>query len=469
MKNNNLKKSVIRIAFSNIITILSGILVGFIIPKIMGPNNYGIYKIYSLYLTYIGLFNIGFVEGIYIKYGGIDYKNLNKEKFRMYTKFLFYIQVIFTVLLFFISFIFFKNTYTIIFMLLALSIITKIMTSYFQFVSQLSSRFNELAFRNVINALLTIISVIVLFVLWKLNIYETLYYYVYIFVLIFIQFVLTFWYVLTYKDIVFGKSVSIKENYKEIIELIKLGLPLLIANIVGTLILSMDRQFVSVLFDNSTYGIYSFAYNIIGLITTAISAISTVLYPSLKKKDKSKIIDSYYKLSMYIMIILFGLMSGYYLLIPFINWFLIDYAYSVSILRIIFPILIFQSLVTIVIHNFFKAFEKTKLIFYQSIFILVISFLLNLFSYLLFKSVESISIASIITVFIWYMISEYSLLKIEKNKNIKNNAYLVLMLLNYSINLFDIFYLEMIRYLLFYFIVTILFYFNDINIKKHKN
>ena len=354
-------------------------------------------------------------------------------------------------------------------MLLALSIITKIMTSYFQFVSQLSSRFNELAFRNVINALLTIISVIVLFVLWKLNIYETLYYYVYIFVLIFIQFVLTFWYVLTYKDIVFGKSVSIKENYKEIIELIKLGLPLLIANIVGTLILSMDRQFVSVLFDNSTYGIYSFAYNIIGLITTAISAISTVLYPSLKKKDKSKIIDSYYKLSMYIMIILFGLMSGYYLLIPFINWFLIDYAYSVSILRIIFPILIFQSLVTIVIHNFFKAFEKTKLIFYQSIFILVISFLLNLFSYLLFKSVESISIASIITVFIWYMISEYSLLKIEKNKNIKNNAYLVLMLLNYSINLFDIFYLEMIRYLLFYFIVTILFYFNDINIKKHKN
>lgn len=466
MKNNNLKKSVIRIAFSNIITILSGILVGFIIPKIMGPNNYGIYKIYSLYLTYIGLFNIGFVEGIYIKYGGIDYKDLNKEKFRMYTKFLFFIQIVFTILLFFISFLFFKNTYTIIFMLLALSIITKIMTSYFQFVSQLSSRFNELAFRNIINALLTIMSVVVLFALWKLNVYETLYYYIYIFVLIFIQFILAFWYVLTYKDIVFGKSASIKENYKELIELIKLGLPLLIANIVGTLILSMDRQFVSVLFDNSTYGIYSFAYNIIGLITTAISAISTVLYPSLKKKEKSKILDSYYKLSKYIMIILFGSMSGYYLLIPFINWFLVEYAYSISILRIIFPILIFQSLVTIVIHNYFKAFEKTKLIFYQSIFILIVSFLLNLFSYLIFKTVESISIASIITVFIWYMISEYSLLKTEKNKNIKNNIYLVLMLLNYSINLFDVFYLELIRYLLFYFFITFLFYFNDINLKK---
>lgn len=466
MKNNNLKKSVIRIAFSNIITILSGILVGFIIPKIMGPNNYGIYKIYSLYLTYIGLFNIGFVEGIYIKYGGIDYKDLNKEKFRMYTKFLFFIQIVFTILLFFISFLFFKNTYTIIFMLLALSIITKIMTSYFQFVSQLSSRFNELAFRNIINALLTIMSVVVLFALWKLNVYETLYYYIYIFVLIFIQFILAFWYVLTYKDIVFGKSASIKENYKELIELIKLGLPLLVANIVGTLILSMDRQFVSVLFDNSTYGIYSFAYNIIGLITTAISAISTVLYPSLKKKEKSKILDSYYKLSKYIMIILFGSMSGYYLLIPFINWFLVEYAYSISILRIIFPILIFQSLVTIVIHNYFKAFEKTKLIFYQSIFILIVSFLLNLFSYLIFKTVESISIASIITVFIWYMISEYSLLKTEKNKNIKNNIYLVLMLLNYSINLFDVFYLELIRYLLFYFFITFLFYFNDINLKK---
>lgn len=454
--NNEFRKNVIKVALSNIVTILSGILVGFFIPKLMGPTNYGLYKIYSLYLTYIGLFNIGFVEGIYIKYGGVDYGKLDKKEFRMFTRFLFYVEVVFTIIVFGISFFLVSRTYSIIFCLLGLSIIGKIMTGYFQFVSQLSSRFKELAFRNIINAILTILNVLFLFTLYKLRVYNLLDFRVYIVLTILIQLLLFSWYCYTYKDIIFGESYLIKDNKKSILNLIKIGSPLLIANLIGTLVLSMDRQFISILFDNSTYGVYAFAYNILTLIITAISALSTVLYPSLKRKERDNIICSYYMFSKVTLVVVFLLLSSYYLMIPIINYFLSDYSGAIAILKVIYPIIVFQSLVTIVIHNYFKALEKTNLIFIQSVITLFFSIVLNFIFYKIFGTAISISYASVIIVIIWYLVSEISLLK--GLKNIHSHVYIIIMLICFLYEPSNIWYINFIIYVILYLILTMLFF-----------
>lgn len=61
------------------------------------------------------------------------------------------------------------------------------------------------------------------------------------------------------------------------------GFVLLLADMVANLILTLDRQFVSALFDINTYSIYSFAYSMLRIVILAISAIATVLYPTLKR------------------------------------------------------------------------------------------------------------------------------------------------------------------------------------------
>ena len=80
-------KSILKVASSNLIYLLSSILVGFLLPKIIGVTNYGYYKTFTLYATYIGLFQIGIVDGIYLKYGGKTYDELDKSTFNFYSKF----------------------------------------------------------------------------------------------------------------------------------------------------------------------------------------------------------------------------------------------------------------------------------------------------------------------------------------------------------------------------------------------
>lgn len=80
-----------------------------------------------------------------------------------------------------------------------------------------------------------------------------------------------------------------RDTLPEIVHLIQIGFPLLFANLCSTLILTLDRQFVNVLFDNATYAVYAFAYNMLSLVTVATSAISTVLYPTLKRVDLESI------------------------------------------------------------------------------------------------------------------------------------------------------------------------------------
>ena len=77
---NNFIKSVFTVIFSNIFILLSGVLVGFVLPKIMGVDEYGYYKLFMLYATYIVLLYFGLADGMLVKYGGQDDTQIDKFK-----------------------------------------------------------------------------------------------------------------------------------------------------------------------------------------------------------------------------------------------------------------------------------------------------------------------------------------------------------------------------------------------------
>ena len=79
-------KNVIYVMFSNVITLLSSVFIGLIIPKLMGVDDYGYYKMFILYGTYTALLHFGFNDGMLIRYGGKDFKAINKKEFRMNTE-----------------------------------------------------------------------------------------------------------------------------------------------------------------------------------------------------------------------------------------------------------------------------------------------------------------------------------------------------------------------------------------------
>jgi hypothetical protein len=85
-----------------------------------------------------------------------------------------------------------------------------------------------------------------------------------------------------------------------------------------------------------------------------------------------------------------------------------------------------STVLTVVMHNYYKVLGLSASFFKKSIIALIVAFLANLVAFLIFKSRESISIASILAFVFWYLMTELPLRKTCK-VNIKNFLFLTVM------------------------------------------
>lgn len=242
MSNKSTLKKIGYVTFSNVIKLVSSILIGFIIPNILGVTNYGYYKVFTLYLTYIGLFHFGFIDGIYLKFGGVEYKDLNRQKFRSYFRFLLLFELVISLVGIVLVQVLINGDRAFIFTLLLINLIAINLTTYFQFISQITSRFKEYSSRLIILSFTNIIIVAIMyyFGLSSYRFYSGL--------IVFVNFLLLFWYMYTYRHIVFGDSESFKDSKNDVINYFKIGIPLLVANLASTFVMTVDKQIVELLF-----------------------------------------------------------------------------------------------------------------------------------------------------------------------------------------------------------------------------
>jgi len=456
---NKTIKNIIQITISNIVIILAGVVSGFLLPKILGISSYGYFKTYTLYISYVGLFHFGFIDGIYLFYGGSEYGDLNKSQFRFYFHFLLLMQVIISTISILISIFFLDGIYRIIFISVSISIILLNLTSFFQFISQITGRFKELSSRNIIRSILTIISITALVIYFYLNFENYIPYYVYIIIYELIYFILLVWYLHTYKDIVVGPRNSFKNEKQNVLNFFKIGWPLLIGNLCGGIVSVMDRQFVNVLFSNEIYAVYAFAYSMLALVTTATSAISTVLFPTLKHAGLDFFINKYSKYNSMLIILVSVCITLYFPLIFVVNTFLPEYAGSLIIFRIIFPGIIISSSISIIMHNFYKVMNLNKLYLKKTIIILLLTFISNFLCYKIFKTTVAISVASIFTLLSWYIYVEITISHKYGIKCGKIFWYMIIQICAfYLITSIDIWYLGFVIYLTEYLFVTWVFY-----------
>ena len=457
MKKQGTVKSIIEVTISNITTILAGIVVGMLLPKLISVEDYGWYKTFTLYTTYVGFFSLGIIDGIVLRHGGDDYENLDRPLFRSYFRWYGIIHACFFAALLIGAIIIKDPNYAFVCVMLALYLVAANFSGYFQQISQITQRFKEYSARKIIYSGLKILSVLLLYLFLLFKVDPN--YKIYLLIYMISEYVLTFWYMYTYRDLILGEAEALSTTWNDIIKLSKIGFPLLFANLCSTLILSLDRQFVSILFDTETYAKYSFAYNMLSLVTVAMSAISTVLYPTLKRTTKETLKETYCSLISIISLIVFAAIAVYYPLCIFVNWFLPKYAESLPIFRIVFPGLALSSSITVIMHNYYKTLGKNIIYFKKSIIVLAVSGTANAIAYYFFRTTEAISIASIVTMLFWYLFIEQFFVKEFRYSRYKNFLYLVVMMaIFYLTSAIPNYYIAFIAYLVAYVVATWLFF-----------
>ena len=413
MQNKHLSRNLMWVVFSRVISLLSSVAVGLLLPKIFSVSDYGYFKVFTLYAVYMALLHFGFVDGILLKLAGKEYSELDFEKTRAYTKFFVFFESLISLPILLCGIVFADGEYSFILVMLALNMVFVNVTTYYQFVSQATQRFREYSAKNFIVAVVKLAFVLGLFAIYFFDV-SAVSYKVYLIGLNVLDLSMAIWYVYIYRDITFGKSVAFSSIKKDVLDIFKIGFVLTAAYQASHLVLALDRQFVNLLFPMETFAVYSFAYNIITMISTVVSSLSMVLLPMLKRSSVEYTIGYYKKSISVVAIVMSCALLSYFPLVWFIGWFLPNYSASLEYIAVLLPTLVFTSGVTVVMFTIEKVLDRSFAFFKTACAILLLGLITNTVAYFVFGTPKAISYASLGVMAVWFLWEGISLARRTK-------------------------------------------------------
>lgn len=66
---------------SNLISLIISSVVLLWVPNELSKSDYGYWQLYILYAGYVGYLSLGWTDGIYLRYGGVEYKHIRRDLF----------------------------------------------------------------------------------------------------------------------------------------------------------------------------------------------------------------------------------------------------------------------------------------------------------------------------------------------------------------------------------------------------
>jgi len=437
--------SVIQVFSTNLLSLFVGLVNGFLIPRFLGIEEYAIYKTFGLYVGYVGVMHFGFIDGIYIKYGGMNRERVPKSQLKAELLFLLVFQSIMLMVGVGIG----LASSNMIFVPVSLSILPVNMTMFFRFFYQATGSFGEYAkinsFAPVLNLTATLTIVFIVSVrsggLFIISVVIINY--------------LIFSLLLLWK----GRSIFAEKSKrvisKSMFETMKVGIFIMIGNLSSMFFYSMDRWFVKILLRTEDFAFYSFATSMMGMVMILVSSVAMTFYPMLvRRQEEEGLLRS---LKSYLMIL--GAFAGaaYFGFDLIVNWILRDYLSSLEVISILFAGFPAIAVINAIYVNMYKAQKIEKKYFFTVFGMVSVSFGLNALAVVINRSNWTIAAATTIAFYFWFFFSSKDFKGAKTNP--REIAYLsVFLIVFFSTTRLLPWWLGLPLYLAGIFGITLLFY-----------
>lgn len=431
---------------SNLISLIISTLVVLIVPKLINVEQYGYWQIYIFYSSYVGFMQLGWNDGIYLRYGGKEYDSLNKQIFFSQFWMLLISQVIIAIFMWVLISIFIKDINKVfIFNMTALCMIIVGVRAMLLFILEGSNRIKHYAQITIIDRVVYCI-LISMFLIWGIRQYKLM-----IVGDLIGKFVSLLYAIYICKDIVFNKISKFYFDFREAIENINVGAKLMVANIASMLIIGVVRMGIEAAWDVETFGKISLTLSISNLMMIFINAIGIIMFPILKRADKDKLSNIYITLNEFLMMILLGLLIAYYPFKITLSRWLPIYSESLMYMALVFPICIFEGKMALIINTYLKALRKEKIMLKINLVSLILSIILTFITTDLIFSLDLSIIVIVIVLAFRCVIAEICIgkfLGISKYKDIILELLMVIIFI--VTGWYMKFYQGIIIYMLFY-------------------
>ncbi len=390
--DKKLTRGIIDVFSANLISLLLGVVTGFVVPKLLSVESYANIKTYQLYISYMGFLHFGFVDGIYLKYGGAEYSIIKKDELKTPYITLALFQIVIAIFALVIG-IFLKDEA---FVFFAISVIPLNMLNFYKNIYLATGEFKR--YKNIQNwnTILTFVMILLILFVFRTNDYRW-FFWGYTLVN------LVVWIITEIRS----KAATLSLKYFKLRELssqIKSGFFLMLGNFSSILLTSIDRWFIKALMDTVAFAEYSFAVSMENLLTVAVTPITTTLYNYFcnnNAKEKVQLGKRYVTFAAV-------LIAASAFPVKFvIQYFLPKYNAAILVLMILFSSQIFYIPIKGVYVNLYKVRKQQNKYFRGIVSVVVIGVVLNALFYYLLRTKEAFAIGTLVSALLWYLLCCY--------------------------------------------------------------
>lgn len=407
MASSVLKKSVTNIKYvliSQVVSYTLSFLTSFVLPGVLGVVPNGYYQVYVFYLAYIGILHFGFNDGVYLKYGSFDYNELPRPLFRSFMRF--YVMMTGGEILICLLFMMGEGDRNkqFAFFFVTLDILVVNLSALFNYINQITDRIKMYSFAVVAEKVQIVAAVLVLIVLRRVDFRLVI---VCDFGAKLVVLGINIW---NDRAIVFGRHLPMRQAMPECIDNIGTGMKLMIANFMGMLVMGLGRFMLERFGSVRDFSLYSFAVSSINIAMMFVSSVSLILYPMLCRLDRKALPGYFRMISRLLSAIIFCMMILYFPLVPAIRLLLRKYTPVLSYLYLLFPIVIMQSKITLLVNTYYKSLRREGAMMFANLSSVAMFLLLAGPAFYFYPSVKVIVWATLVT-FTWRCYSSEIYLK----------------------------------------------------------
>lgn len=384
-------KTLIKVLSSNLLVTGLKLISGFVFPALMATEGYADYQTFNLYLSYITILNLGFSTGMFVKYGGCKYSDIEKCRYKSELIVLVGILGIFT-LLFGTVLIFVHNRML---LYITMCIIPYCVVTSYQALYQAWGEFSKFARTHIVLAIVPIVgSVILYFVFGEMKASH----YIVLFIIVYILYTIRIL-IKAQKDTKGVKCALLTD--KENRNTLKTGFSICLGNYISILFGAFGKQIVKVMFDVLTFATFSFGLSLQNIMTVFITSVAQPMYNFLSRSSISK---SRYNLLKQ-MLLVFGACSGLALhacrfvvvcLVP-------HYEASLEVAGVYFMAFPAMAVINCMYVNLYKQTRQSKQYVHTLIRVLAMTVVLNICAVFIYRSPVSVTIATVLVYYIWLM------------------------------------------------------------------
>lgn len=394
------------------LNVVASVILTLVLPKVLGVEEFGYWQLFIFYAGYVGFFHLGINDGVYLLKGGesraeIDKKGVNSQ-FWMSTS----VQLVVScIVMAFAVFGPFDERREFVVFMTGLLIVINNAGLYLGFVFQAMNETRLFSFSVVLESIALLVCLIVLIAMGVRSFEPYVACYIGTKV---VRLVYCAW---KARDF-FGSGLSNpRRTFGLCVDSIRVGIKLMFANIVGSLILGVARFLVDLEWGVEVFSIVSFSLSITSFFMLFISQASMVLFPALRRIDDSGVSQFFVAVRDGLNAFLPAIYLLYLPIVYVLELWLPDYAASLALFSLVFPLCVFDGKMDVLGITYLKVLRKEKALLSINVVVLVCSTVVSLVSTYVFASVDLMLIAIVVILGVRELFSE---LLIERELSIRS-------------------------------------------------